>query len=85
VEPPVNRVGWVVSANTGHLSDRELAAAVWDLEPLVDGGGPGGARRFLEDAAERSADFAARHRGRVGELDAGELTAAMLELSTSAR
>ena len=70
-----------MSANTEELSDRELAAAVWDLEPLVDGGGPGGARRFLEDAAVSSADFAARHSGRIAELDACGLTAAMVELS----
>src|ERR1700684_492846 len=70
-----------MSANAEQLSDRELAAALWDLEPLVDGGGPGGARRFLDDAAARSADFAGRHFGRVAELDAGGLTAAMLELS----
>ncbi|MGZ6608844.1 MAG: M3 family oligoendopeptidase, partial [Solirubrobacteraceae bacterium] len=50
-------------------------------EPLVDGGGPDGVRRFLRDAAVRSADFASRYRGRVAELDACELTAAMVELS----
>ncbi len=70
-----------MSADAEQLYDRELAAAVWDLEPLVDGGGSGGARRFLDDAAARSADFAARHLGRVAELDAGGLTRAMVELS----
>ena len=70
-----------MSANAEHLSDPELAAAVWDLEPLVDGGGPDGARRFLEDAAMRAADFAARHSGRVARLDASALTTAMRELS----
>ena len=74
-------VGWAVSANVEHLSDRDLAAAVWDLEPLVDGGGAGGARRLLEDAAVRSADFAVRYCGRVAALDGLGLTAAMLELS----
>ncbi len=70
-----------MSANAEQLSDRELAAAVWDLEPLVDGGGSRGASRFLDDAAVRSADFAARHAGRVAQLDARELTTAMRELS----
>src|ERR1700733_7236632 len=70
-----------MGANAEQLSDRELAAAVWDLEPLVDGGGSGGARRLLEEGAGRSADFAARHCGRVAALDALGLTAAMLELS----
>jgi oligoendopeptidase F len=70
-----------MSVNTEHLSDPELAAAVWDLEPLVDGGGPDGARRLLKDAATRAAEFAAQHSGRVAQLDASGLTAAMHELS----
>jgi oligoendopeptidase F len=70
-----------MTANVEQVGDRGLAAAVWDLEPLVDGGGSDGVRRFLGDAAARSADFAARHRGRVAELDACGLTAAMVELS----
>jgi hypothetical protein len=70
-----------MSANAEHLSDSELAAAVWDLEPLVDGDGPDGTRRLLEDAATRAADFAARHCGRVAQLDAVALTVAMRELS----
>ena len=74
-----------MTANGEHLADPELAAAVWDLEPLVGGGGPDGARRFLEDAAVRAADFAARHRGRVVHLDALALTAAMQSCRRSAR
>jgi len=70
-----------MSANAEHLADPELVAAVWDLEPLVDGGGPDGARRLLEDAAMRAADFAVRHGGRVAQLDAVALTAAMGDLS----
>ena len=70
-----------MSANGEHLGDPELAAAVWDLEPLVGSGGPDGARRLLEDAAMRAANFAARHGGRVARLDAVALTAAMGELS----
>ena len=59
-----------VSANAEHLSDPELAAAVWDLEPLVVGGGPDGARRCLEEAAARAADFAAVTAGGWRQLDA---------------
>jgi oligoendopeptidase F len=64
------------------LSDPGLAVALWDLEPLVGGGGPDGARRLLEDAALRAAEFAAHHCGRVAEFDAAALTAAMQELAT---
>ena len=70
-----------MSANGEHLGDPELAAAVWDLEPLVGGGGRDGARRFLEEAAIRAADFAGRHRGRVAQLDGFALIEAMGELS----
>ena len=70
-----------MTANAEHPSDPELAAALWDLEPLVGGGGPDGARRVLEDAAMRARDFAARHCGRVAQFDAFALTAAMRELS----
>jgi oligoendopeptidase F len=70
-----------MTANAEHLSDPELAAAVWDLEPLVGGGGQDGARRLLDDAALRAADFAASYSGRVAELDASVLAAAMRELS----
>lgn len=68
-------------ANAEHLADEELAAAVWDLEPLVGGGGADGARRLLEEAATQAAGFAERYPGRVAELDASGLTAAMRELS----
>jgi hypothetical protein len=71
-----------MGANAEYPSDPELAAAVWDLEPLVGGGGADGARRLLEDAAVRAADFAGRHRGRVADFEAGALAAAMRELST---
>ena len=70
-----------MGANGEHLGDPELAVAVWDLEPLVGGGGPDGARRLLEEAAIRAADFAGRHRGRVAQLDAVALIEAMGVLS----
>ncbi|MBK9178804.1 MAG: M3 family oligoendopeptidase [Acidimicrobiales bacterium] len=44
----------------------------WDLEPLVDGRGETGVDALLDDA-DRIADELAGHKGRIGELDAGEL------------
>ena len=66
---------------SGEIGDAGLAAAVWDLEPLVDGGGADGARALLDDAARRAADFAARYGGRVLQLDAPEFAAAAQEWS----
>jgi oligoendopeptidase F len=61
-------------------ADEKLAAANWDLEPLVDGRGPDAVEPMLGEARERSEAFAARHRGRVVELDADGLAEAMHEL-----
>ena len=60
--------------------DTELAEARWDLEPLVDGAGPDGVLALLDEAKERAGAFAAAHRGKVAELDAAALAAAMHEL-----
>jgi oligoendopeptidase F len=62
------------------IGDAGLAAAVWDLETVVDGG-PDGAQGLLSDAARRAGDFAARYGGRVLELDALEFAAAAQEWS----
>jgi len=61
-------------------TDPELAEARWDLEPLVDGGGSKAALALLDDVKGRAEAFAERFRGRVAELDAGELAEAMHEL-----
>jgi oligoendopeptidase F len=61
-------------------ADPALEAAAWDLEPLVDGRGAEGGDALLDEAAGRAASFAEHHRGRLAELDAGELAAAMHEL-----
>jgi oligoendopeptidase F len=53
----------------------------WDLEHLVDGEGPAGVDRLLDDASARAEDFASRHAGRVAELDGPGLAAAMAELA----
>lgn len=63
------------------LSDPELLASGWDLEPIVDGQGAGGVKRLLDEALERSSRFAQRHTGRVASLDGGGLREAMLELA----
>ena len=52
----------------------------WDLDPLVDGDGPEGAERLLDEADERAARFAESYASRVGELDGAGLAAAMAEL-----
>jgi oligoendopeptidase F len=61
-------------------ADTELAEARWDLEPLVDGAGADGVVAALDEAKDRADAFAAEHRGKVGELDAPGLAAAMHEL-----
>ncbi|MEA2321034.1 MAG: oligoendopeptidase [Solirubrobacteraceae bacterium] len=58
----------------------DLQDVAWDLEPLVEGAGPEGADRLLAEADERAAAFAERYAGRVADLDADELAAAMAEL-----
>jgi oligoendopeptidase F len=62
------------------LSDPELERTAWDLDPLVDGNGAGGARAQLSEARERARALAERHAGKVAELDCDSLLAAMAEL-----
>jgi oligoendopeptidase F len=69
-----------MATTADHLADPELLATEWDLEPLVDGDGEAGVERLLDDATERASAFADAHAGRVDELDAGDLGAAMHEL-----
>jgi oligoendopeptidase F len=65
---------------TAAITDEALADARWDLEPLVDGGGPERALAMLDEAKERADRFADAHRGKVSELDAPAIAAAMREL-----
>jgi oligoendopeptidase F len=60
----------------------DVQEVAWDLDPLVDGDGPEGADRLLDEADERAARFAETYAGRVGELDGEGLSAAMAELET---
>jgi oligoendopeptidase F len=61
--------------------DPEVADVAWELDPLVAGEGEAGVRRLLEEAATRAETFAAAYAGKVAELDADGLRAAMEELA----
>ena len=63
------------------VDDPELAAAAWDLDPLVDGEGEAGVDRLLDEAAQRASAFAQEHQGQVAALDSDGLRAVMEELS----
>jgi len=62
-------------------TDPELQQTVWDLEPLLDGEGPGGVERRLGDALQRAQEFAATYAGKLGGLDSAGLREAMQELA----
>jgi hypothetical protein len=61
-------------------ADPALEDAVWDLEPLVESKGSAGVEELLNEARDRAAEFAQRHRGQVAELGAEGLADAMHEL-----
>lgn len=61
--------------------DDEVAGVAWDLGPLVDGQGEDGVRALLAQAAERADRFADTYAGKLAELDAAGLRAAMEELA----
>jgi oligoendopeptidase F len=62
-------------------SDPELLQAAWDLEPLIDGEGEGGAISRLEQASTQAQAFAKRYAGKVPQLDGSSLAQAMHELA----
>jgi oligoendopeptidase F len=62
------------------LTDPELLETEWDLGPLVDGEERAGAERMLGEARDRATKFAEAYAGKVAELDAAGLAAAMGEL-----
>ena len=70
-----------MATEAAESTDPELQAAAWDLDPLVDGQGPDGARAQLKQAFERSQTFATRYAGKLGELDSAGLETAMRELA----
>jgi oligoendopeptidase F len=63
------------------IADPELEQTAWDLGALVDGEGPDGVGRRLEEALTRARAFAERHAGKLGELDSAALAEAMHELA----
>jgi oligoendopeptidase F len=69
-----------MATEAAESTDPELQAAAWDLDPLVDGRGPDGARTQLTQALERSKAFAAGYAGKLGDLDSSGLELAMREL-----
>jgi len=62
-------------------ADPELEQTAWDLGALLDGEGPEGVERRLEEALTRSQAFAERYAGKLDELDSARLTEAMRELA----
>ncbi|HUE28027.1 MAG TPA: M3 family oligoendopeptidase, partial [Solirubrobacteraceae bacterium] len=63
------------------LSDPELLATEWDLDPLVDGQGTAGVERDLDEATNRATAFSERYAGKIAELDGAGLEQAMRELA----
>ena len=53
----------------------------WDLEHLVEGEGPDGVDRLLDDAMDRARAFAEAHAGKVADIDGPGLAAAMADLA----
>ena len=65
---------------TAAPTDEALEAARWNLEPLVDDGGPERALAQLDESQERAEAFAERYRGKLAELGPAEFAEAMREL-----
>jgi oligoendopeptidase F len=70
-----------VSSTAEHLADPELLQAAWDLSALVDGDEHSGVNVQLDQALQRADAFASQYAGRLAELDAAGLAAAMAELA----
>ena len=70
-----------MSTTADNLADPELLDAAWDLSVLVDGDEENGVTRQLDEARERATAFAGVYAGKVSELDAPGLAAAMYELA----
>jgi oligoendopeptidase F len=65
------------------VADPEVEGVAWDLDPLLNGAGDGGAgvEALLDEAHRRAEAFAAAHAGKVAGLDGAGLAAAMRELA----
>src|SRR4051812_7797535 len=62
------------------LADPELEGTTWDLDPLVDGRGEEAMDAQLAEGISAAGNFSERYAGKVVELDADGLAAAMREL-----
>jgi oligoendopeptidase F len=71
----------MAATTTDSPADPELEQTAWDLEQLVDGEGPAGVERRLEQAVAQAKTFAERYAGKLGELDSAGLAQAMRELA----
>src|SRR5690349_10884803 len=69
-----------MAATESTAVDPELEQTAWELDPLVGGAGPEGARQQLGEALELAKAFAERYVGQVAQLDAGGLEEAMRQL-----
>jgi oligoendopeptidase F len=69
-----------MATEAAESTDPELQATAWNLDPLVGGEGPDGARAQLTESLERSQAFAASYAGKLGDLDSSGLEQAMREL-----
>ena len=61
-------------------SDRTAADVAWNIDPLVAGNADAGVDELLDDAETRARELA-KYRGRIGELDPGELAELMTEIA----
>ncbi|MDQ6750336.1 MAG: M3 family oligoendopeptidase [Actinomycetota bacterium] len=66
------------AASTQRSDDVEQVA--WNLDPLVDAAGDGGALDQLEEAGRRAEAFAAHYAGTLGAIDGAGLREAMVEV-----
>src|SRR3954471_21175828 len=62
------------------LADPELERTEWNLDPLVEGRGEHGVEEQLSRALELATSFGQRYPGKLAEIDAAGLAAAMREL-----
>jgi oligoendopeptidase F len=62
-------------------STQDASDVVWDLEQLVDGGGPEAVRRLLDDAQQEAEAIAAEYEGTVADRSAEELAALVVRLA----
>jgi oligoendopeptidase F len=69
-----------MATDAAESTDPELQATAWNLDPLVGGDGPDGARAQLTESLERAQAFAASYAGKLSELDGAGLEQAMREL-----